>query len=288
MKKHYYLYIVAILALIAIIPTTARAEDAATFNVQVDASADVEVRPGTPPPRPGTPVPVMIREQLRGKNENIQNNVEIRNKMLENRKLASTTRPMLGQGVRAMASSTRIERKDIRDDRREEVGDIRREGRDDMRIASTTGERREIRKDMRMDIFKVRKDTVIRQLNVSLNNLKQIRERISSRIDKATSEGRNMTDAKNLLVTADAKITAAIAAVDALKSLTPPAITATTSTEVSVDLNKPRQAGGAAIKAIKDANQSLVAVVRAIAHAMGLGNNASTTPPVAATSTTTL
>lgn len=226
MKKHYYLYIVAILALVVVLPAAVRAEEETTnVTIEASASADVEIRPGTvsPPPRPGTPVPTMIREQLRGKNENIQNNVEIRNKILENRKLASTTRP-LGQGVRAMASSTRAERADIRGERREEVGDIRREGRDDMKNASTTGERREIRRDMRMDIFKVRKEALIKQLNVSLNNLKQIRERISSRIDKATAEGRNMTEAKSLLVTADAKITAAITAVDTLASLTPPTI----------------------------------------------------------------
>ncbi len=290
MKKYQYLFLVAILTLIAILPAAVRAEEETDdVTVETSASADVELRQRTiPPPRPGSPVPTLLREQLRDRAEVIQNNTEIRNKMLENRKLASTTRQKMPEPIRAMASSTRIERREIGDDRRADVMDTRREGRDDMRDSSNTIERREIRKDMRMDVFKIRKEALIKQLTVSLNNLKQIRERISSRIDKAAPEGRNMTVAKSLLITADAKITTAISAIQALSSLTPPAVTSTTTAEVSVDLSKPRQAGETAIKAIKAANESLVAVVRAIAHAMGLGNNASTTQTVTASTTTTL
>ncbi len=283
MKKHYYLYIVAILALIAVLPVAVRAEEG-TDDTATPPPVTGQVPPGTvpPPPRPGTFVPNLIREQLRGgKAENIQNNVELRNKnILENRRIGSSTRPEMRPGLK-LASSTRAERREIRDDRREEVGDIRREGREDMKNASSSGERREIRKDMRMDIFRIRKDAIIKQLTVSLNNLKQIRDRIASRIEKAASEGRDMTNAKSALVAADAKILVAINAVEALKAYTAPTATTTaSSTDPIVDLTKPRQVGDAAIKAVKAAHEALVAVVRAIAHAMGLGNNATTTPPV--------
>ncbi len=284
MKKHYYLYIITMLALMTVLPAAVRAEEATDDGtVQTSASADIEIRTETRPAmRPGVPVPAILREQLRTKAENIQNNLEARNKLLENRKLSTSTKPLMPKDVRMMASSTPKERAEIREERREDVKNIRQEGREDMKNASGTMERREIRKDMRMDIFKTRKEAIIKQLTVSLNNLKQIRERIGSRIEKATSEGRDLTKAKELLITADAKITAAINAVEALKAYMPGSVTATssveTSTEASVDLNKPRQMGEAAIKAIKDAHEALVAVVRAIAQAMGLGNNASTTP----------
>jgi hypothetical protein len=281
MKKHYYLYVVAILALVAILPVAVRAEEG-TDDDATPPPVTEQVPPGTvpPPPRPGTNVPKIIRDQRRGgKAENIQNNVELRNKnILENRRIGSSTRPDMRAPL-GLASTTRLERKDIRQDRREEVGDLRREGREDMKNASSTGERREIRKDMRMDIFKVRKDAIIKQLTVSLNNLKQIRDRIASRIEKASSEGRDMTKAKSSLISADAKIQDAINAVEALKAYTAPTPTAS-STDAVVDLVKPRQVGEAAIKAVKAAHEALVATVRAIAQAMGLGNNASTTPPV--------
>lgn len=280
MKKHYYLYVVAILALVAVLPVAVRAEEGAD-DATTPPPVTEQVPPGTvpPPPRPGTNVPKIIRDQLRGgKAENIQNNVELRNKnILENRRVGSSTRPDMRGPL--LASTTRAERKDIRQERREEVGDIRREGREDMRNASTSDDRREIRKDMRIDIFKVRKEAIIKQLTVSLNNLKQIRDRVASRIEKAGSEGRDMTKAKSSLVIADAKIQDAINAVETLKVYTAPIPTAS-STDTVVDLVKPRQVGETAIKAVKAAHEALVAVVRAIAHAMGLGNNATTTPPI--------
>jgi hypothetical protein len=171
-----------------------------------------------------------------------------------------------------------MERKEIRDDRREEVMETRREGREEMKNATNTPDRREIRRDMRKDIFQIRKEALIKQLNVSIENLKQVRERIVSRIDKATSAGRDMAAAKSALAIADAKIATAISALETLKSYTPPTPTASSTDPTSIDLTKPRQIADAALKAVKDAHESLTAVVRAIARAMGLGGTASTTP----------
>lgn len=274
MKKHYYIYIVLALALATSLPVAVRAQEDTDDSATLPPAQETMQKPPVPPqgtaPRPGAPVPAALREQLRNKNENIQNNVEVRNKMLENRRVGTSTRPMI-------ASTTRMERKDIRDERREDVMDLRREGREDIRNATNTQERREIRRDMRKDIFEVRKNALLKQLAVSVENLKQVRDRIASRIEKAAATGRDMTAAKSALVTADAKITAALAAIDTFKSYTPPAPSAT-STDQSVGLDKPRQVADAALKAVKDAHESLTVVVRAIARAMGLGGNASTTP----------
>lgn len=283
MKKHYYLYAIAILALIAVLPTVTKAEqgsDDATSNTS--ASAQINTTAGV---RILTPLE-KLRAAKDAREANIQKNEDSRNAILqrieiEKRKLGSTTPPRLviKNDIRMIASSTRAERQEIGDDRRAEAKNIRQEGREDMRNASSSGERREIRKDMRKDEFKARKEAITRQLNVTLKNLKQIRARISSRIDKAVLEGRDMTKVKSLLVIADGKITLAEQAVNALVALNPTASSTTATSTPSVDLGKPREVGDAAIKALQKAHEALVAVVVAIAHSMGLGN-ASTTPPI--------
>lgn len=291
MKKHYYLYAIAILALVAVLPSMTKAEQGADdANVNTDSSAQTNTPAGLPPvQRPNTPKPTAL-EKLRAAKDareaNIQKNEDSRNVILqrieiEKRKLGSTTPPRPGTlgDIRAIASSTRLIRQEIKDERKTEVKDIRQQGREDMKNASFGGERREVRKDMRKDEFKARKDAIVKQLNVTLNNLKQIRARISSRIDKAVLEGRDMTKAKSLLVIADGKITLAEQAVNALVALNPTASSTTATSTPSVDLGKPREVGDAAIKALQKAHEALVAVVVAIAHSMGLGN-ASTTPPI--------
>ena len=282
MKKHYYVYLFSLLALLIVAPMAVRAEEGADDPSTPPPPAEVQGQV-PPAPRPGMIVPKVI-DVLRAKTANIQNNEDARNRLLEleSRRQGSSTLPR--PGIKALASTTRAERQDIRDDRREEVKNIREQGREDMRNASSGPERREIRKDMRKDEFAARKNALVKQLNVTLNNLKQIRERISSRIDKASSEGRDMTEAKKLLITADAKISAAELSVTAVLNFTP---TASSTASTTIDLNKPRQIGETAIKALKDAHEALVAVVRAIAHAMGLGNATTTPPIIPPTSTST-
>lgn len=260
MKKHYYLYAIVAIALVAVLPSITRAENGV-------------------PPRPGT-APTAL-ELLRAKNANIQNNEEMRNKILGSNKLGTSTPPRPGTfgDIRALASSTKPIRREIKDERKDEIRDIREQGREDMKNASSSKERREIRKDMRKDEFKVRKEAITRQLNVTLNNLKQIRERISARIDKSVSEGRDMTKAKSLLVIADSKIALAEQAIGLVAILNPTATSTTATSTPVIDLGKPREVGELAIKALKKAHEALVNVVIAIAHSMGLGN-ASTTPPV--------
>ena len=275
MKRYYYLLTVA-LVLTAILPTIVSAEE-----TTVSTNADTQTTVGTPP-RPATP----ILKQLREKTENIQSNEEMRNKLLNNsiRVSSSTVRD-----IRAMSSTTMNERKEIRDDRREEVGNIRMEGREKIKNASSSDERKEMRKEMRKDVFEVRKNAFIKQLNLSIENLKQIRERIASRIEKATSNGKDMTKPKALLVIADAKIAAAELAVNEIVAFDPSsslAATADANGSTTIDLTKPREIGEKAIKAIKEAHRALVDVVRAIAHALGNGANATTTTTTTTTTST--
>lgn len=266
MKKRYYLYIIVILTSVAILPSITRAEQGKVLDLLRARTANIQ--------------------------NNLRNNEDSRNRMLEfeKRRIASTTLPrIVANSVRALASSTRAEREEIDENRRSEIQGIREQGRDDINNASTSVERREIRKDMRKEEFKVRKDTIVSQLNITLNNLKQIRARISSRITKATFEGRDMTSAKNLLVIADGKITLAEQAINSLAVLNPN-IYPTQAATSTIDLTKPREVGNAAINSLKQAREALNAVVRAIAHSMGLGNATSTpivTPPTATTTAST-
>ena len=129
-------------------------------------------------------------------------------------------------------------------------------------------------KAMRLEMFKMRKNDIVRQLETALNNLKQVR----TRIGKATANGRDMTKATSLLTIADGKIAAAQTAVNSVMNLsatssqtiiTDSSATSTATTN-AIDLNKPRKEAAGAIQSIKDAQKSLNDVVVAIAQSTGL------------------
>ena len=237
-KNHYYFTVTALVFALMLIVAT---------NVLASTS---------------TPTPESIREKLREENkarlENIKANQDIRNNILEDRRnlaasTSSSTRPLPSARLNApqarySSSSEQFGRVERNDDRYENNG-----------------------KAMREAVYKIRKENIIRQLTLAINNLEQVRNRISDRIAKVETSGRDMTNAKALLATADSKILLAKNAVKAINDLK--AIATSTSTTGSstpiIDLEKPRQLAQGAIQAIKDAQRSLNAVVVAIAHAMG-------------------
>ncbi len=251
-------------ALVAVLPVISQAQENNT-PVNADASVNASIQ-DTPPANSGQPLPPpgpsgTIRAKLRSdydtRLQNLKNNQEYRNDIIQER--------------RGIATSTHAE-----------IRNIRAEDRPGIKGATSTEERRDLRKDMRFDIFNARKQAVIGQLTISLNNLKEIRTRISSRIDKESQAGRNMTSAKAALVTADAKIVIAQNAINALSSISATSTigtTATTTASTTIDLMRPRQSAQTAIMALKDARGSLNQVVVAIAHSMGLklGVEATTT-----------
>lgn len=161
--------------------------------------------------------------------------------------------------------------------------------------------RREIKNRIHRDEFQIRKDFLVRKLNLTLENLRNIRSRISERITTAEAGGRNMTEAKASLVIADDKLVKARVAVDLFATFTYPTATSTGTTTTEVELERPRKMGDEAIRAVKIARNALKDVVKAIAHNMGLGENkknkdddddnatttATTTPPTATTTATT-
>ncbi|HEY9583922.1 MAG TPA: hypothetical protein VJI66_03110 [Candidatus Paceibacterota bacterium] len=141
------------------------------------------------------------------------------------------------------------------------------------------GERKEVRNRMHRNDFQTRKDFLVRKLRLTLDNLKNIRDRLSERITTAEANGRNMTEAEAALVVADEKWAKAKVAVDVLAAFSYPTASSTASTTAEVELERPRKIGDEAIKAVKEARDALKAVVRAIAHNMGLkiGVTATTT-----------
>ncbi len=271
MKKHY-IYIA--LALILVLPGAIHAQENEASSTQTEPSTV-----GQPPVAPvGQVLPRMLREKLGG---NIGQNENVRNQRLENRGgIGSSTRPFPdmkdasntpdGREFRGPGDDKtfRDERaSSTRSDRREQIQDIRQQGREDMRNASSSQDRKDIRKEIRKDEFAVRKEALSKQLDIAIQNLKQIRERVNSRITKSEQDGRDMNQAKSLLVVADTKIATAEQALATFKAYTP---TASSTATTTVEMVRPREIADAAIKANKAAHDALVDVVRAIAHAMGL------------------
>ena len=228
-------------------------------------------------------IPAIVREQVRERAQNIRNNEDYRNNVLETQRATSTLRPMAQPAIRplmARPTTTPLGINERREDRKE-VAQERREDRKDA-IQERKEERRENRIEMRTDIFFKHQANLVRQLERSIENLQQIRTRINERIAKTEQSGRNMTDAKVALSVADQKISSAVSAITDLKNYKPATSTLMVATTTDVNILKARQVGDVAIKAVKDAKESLNLVVRAIAKSMGLklgdDKNATTTP----------
>jgi hypothetical protein len=238
----------------ALVATNARAQE-----TNVDLHADVNVTattpPMTPPPAPPKGRAATIKSNIETR---IEQNKDTRNTLLQKvevrKELASTTK-----GIRMEA---RGEIKDMRDAHASSTEMFKRDAKD---------MRKDIAKKMEARMFEARKNALVKELNLSLANLTDVSTRISTRITKAESEGRTMTEAKTLLTAAGQKLDRAkieVAAFAALNATSTPSGAATTTAEV--DLTRPRVAGDAAIKSVKDARDAYQKVVVAIAHAMGV------------------
>jgi len=139
-------------------------------------------------------------------------------------------------------------------------------------MATSTDERREVRTEVRADAFASMQDRLVSQATQALDNLRQIRSRVAARIQTEQQGGHDTNTAGSLLTIADAKISAAQAAVTSLKAFIPPAAASAsiTASTTAIDLQRPREIGTSAIQAINDAQKALNAVVTAIAHSLGL------------------
>jgi len=178
--------------------------------------------------------------------------------------------------VKNIKEANKVEIKDLREkmiaDRKDMKGASTTEARMDIRLSNKEAmenfktNRKEVLKKMKTDEFQVRANALVKQLTMSLENLVSIRTRVSDVIAKQEAEGKVLTEAKAALAVADTKIESARTAVSTLASLTVSSSTpSTNASSTETDLTKPRQVGDAAIKAVKDARDSLKVVVRAIA-----------------------
>ncbi|MFA6458837.1 MAG: hypothetical protein WCV79_00325 [Candidatus Paceibacterota bacterium] len=239
-------YSLAILAIV-LIGTPALIQAETDTDASVSASAEIKVR---------NTLREKIKADMENKAENAKNNRDYRNLKLAEygttsaRIMATGTRPM---PIRAASSTIRVKLEERRDDKKEE----KQEKRED---------RREDRQEKRIEKFQEERAHIVRQLEQSISNLKQVQTRIQSRITKAEQEGLNMTDAKTLNVTATTKINLAVQAVDALKIFDASSNVSASST---IDLSKPRELLNTARLSIKTAREALNDVIVSIAHTMG-------------------
>ncbi|MEK9200794.1 MAG: hypothetical protein AAB909_02335 [Patescibacteria group bacterium] len=132
-------------------------------------------------------------------------------------------------------------------------------------------------KTMQTKVFETRKKALTKELSIAIKNLDNIAIRIQSRITKAETSGKDMTQAKTLFIEAQNLLATAKVEVAAFEALNITSSTNTTaSTTAEVELTKPRTLGDAAIKSVKAARDAMHKVVVAIARGMEL-RNATTT-----------
>lgn len=185
----------------------------------------------------------------------------------------------------------RVEKRmEIKDEKRDEMRDAMDDKKDEMRgamderrkermdkNASTTEKmalfkrnaKEEIKKKMEERTFEIRKNALIRELNVALRNIEGVDARIKTRIEKISSTT-DTTEVKSLLKIAEDKLAKAKTDVASLESMRPLTASSTTaSTSAEVDLSKPRVLGDAAIKSVKEARDAFKKVVVTIGHLMG-------------------
>lgn len=186
------------------------------------------------------------------------------------------------------------ERKEVKNERKDDIKDIkasttaaikdmRAQYKDDRKMmnatssmmnrrdikASTTamfkkmqGEKRDLLKKMRVNEFEIRKDALVKQLTLALENLANIRTRLNDKITALATDGKDTTLSVKALADADTSLVKAKTAVDVLKAYSYTSTTATSTTEV--ELEKPRKIGDEAIKATKDARDSFKKVLSEI------------------------
>jgi hypothetical protein len=131
-------------------------------------------------------------------------------------------------------------------------------------------------------MLKERKDGLVKQLNVAIQNLTDLRKRISSRIEKDKLAGKDISSVSELLKVADTKLSLAKDAVKAVQNYVPTTKDQTVNTDTTntqtasstklINLDQVRTLVDKARSAIKDAHKALVDVVVAIAKISGNNN----------------
>ncbi|MDB5259168.1 MAG: hypothetical protein JWO73_376 [Candidatus Taylorbacteria bacterium] len=256
----------AVLAL-TVIAIPAKAEGTTT-DVQVSASASIDAGASTST-HPIVPAKQPLRSKINDRMEKIKENAaqnrDQRNKVLE-------------------------ERKDIKKTRIDQVKDIRTDAKAEMKAEKgDKAARKETMNKMRNEVFTARRDAIVKQLNLSIENLQNIKARIDTRIAKLKADGKDTSAAEKILATATEKIAAAKTNIDALAAIVPPAnATASSSASAETDLTKPRALAETAMKSVREARDVLKNAVESIAHSMGREIDHKTATGTAVTASTTV
>lgn len=174
-------------------------------------------------------------------------------------------------GMKDLKASTTAAIKDMRaqykDDRKMMNATSSMMNRRDIKASTTAmfkkmqGEKKELIKKMKRDEFGIRKEALVKQLTIALENLTNIRTRLNDRITALASDGKDTTLSVKALADADASLVKAKTAVDVLKAYS---YTSTATSTTEVELEKPRKIGDEAIKATKDARDSFKKVLSEI------------------------
>jgi hypothetical protein len=215
-------------------------------------------------PRPDTRKPIEGRKEMEiRKNIDVRKNVEERKevrdeKKMEVKNIKETSRAEIKDLKEKMVSERMNPRDASTTEARKEIRLSNKESMQDFKTA-----RKDVVRKMKTDEFKVRADALVKQLKITLTNLSDIRTKVSVSISKQEAEGKVLTEAKAALAVADAKLAEAKLAVDSLANISTIPTTASTT---ETDITKPRQIGDAAIKAVKDARNSLKLVVKSISN----------------------
>jgi hypothetical protein len=181
-------------------------------------------------------------------------NKDIRNKILEDRKLADEQAKDARKGA---LESIKLERKaGIAEIRRDiptssrERGEAIKEIREKEKAA-----RQEVRSTYKKEEFAARKTALVARLNLVLGQLTTAYTKISTRVDEAEKAGKDVGNVPVLLDEAADKIDAAKVAVTELTNYTPSSSETASTTEIIP--GKAREVGEAAITAVKEAHAAL-------------------------------
>lgn len=268
---------IASLAVAIAIPAVARAENLVETGVTTGVGADIDSGNDSGSMNVRSAIKAKIEADAELRNKTLRDQMQKNEQKYEQLQKKNEARVEDRKDTRYMASTTKIERKevmddrkDVRDERKSDIEDIRDDRREGMKNASTSAERWGIRREAMFDAFRTRQTAFVAQLQLSIRNLEQISARINDRISKLEQEGKDMTSTKSLMVTAQIKIEAAKIAVGAVASYVPPTATSSAS---SVDLIRPRSIGSDATKAVREARDALKKVVESLIRIMGLNVN---------------
>lgn len=225
-----------------------------------------------------------IKELRSNIEERREINKDIRNKILEDRKLAEEQAKDARKGA---LEAIRLDRKDgIAEIRRDiptssrERGEAIKELREKQKDA-----RQEVRATYKKEEFAARKTALIARLNQVLSQLVAAYTKVSARVDEAEKAGKDVGYVPALLDEAADKIDAAKVAVTELTNYTPSSDETTSSTDINAE--KAREVGENAIAAVKDAHAALKKAITTLVSLVKAKAPAPTTPsaPVAAPAT---